>query len=713
MNLSPFKVLQHVAEPFNGSYTIFQHKENENELFMLREETLKTDEKYKSSLEHLALRRKATSPHLMKIFKIDASAPRRQFHVMLEYSLHNLTNVHLRSFDSVIKCLLDVLKALADLDGLGLYHGNITSENILYFPKLKMFKLSDRIFPFTSPFSYFRSVIDSNKEIFLSPKLFNDTINKSVRSLKINFAKNDVFSIGMIALKLLYPFIVKVEKFYSRRTKLFDTYEFMQLMGRLIKTAKTAKETDFLNLLKNKFVCFDETQRASPRIALSEFQTFLTNHYANFEGTFLTQNILFESSEKNSHRKISDPEISPIILGPRLTFQKDNDFKIELDERQSNKYQSGGNPPPKDTHEPSSINSRSNVQQGDHESGSRTSPMRTSQPFGRNSQFEKIIDFEELQSQNEANQNFAGEPGLKESLLSDQHASKMIPHTDEFGSLSKDGNETDMDQLYEVLVKIDVRKLNTNEKPRASGRLIDLKDYSKFALNFEKEILRIKSKSANIELSSKSPHKFEDYSYDSINEKPLNLNFITRKSNQRKRAKPSETTHKLLITNQKPSVTAETVSKTEPPYIAPANSIKKIVQADPVLSSRSQNIKPERFQPYQYPAFVPYRESRAPTLSPLPTANSTRVINYLNRAQLEPYRATINPQTRRIQIKLSDPDSQKVVYEPSTFSTFSTPLGTMSKLSTTSNYPTARVVKRISIEDMSTVGHQIYSQHQF
>jgi hypothetical protein len=708
MNFSPFKVLQHVAEAFNGSYTIFQHKANENELFILREEIAKTDEKYRASLEHLAMRRKATSPHLLKIFKIDASLVRRQFHVMLEYSLHNLTKVHLRSFDSVMKCLLDVLKGLADLDSLGMYHGDITCENILYFPKLKMFKLSDRVFPLASPFSYFRSVIDSNRELFMSPKLFNDTINKSVRSLKTNFAKNDVFSIGMIALKLLYPFVVKVEKFYSRRNKLFDTFEFMQLMDRLIKTAKTSKETDFLNLLKKKFVCFDDAQRAIPRIALSEFQTFLKNHYPNFEGTFLSQNIIIESADKNSEPKISEPDQSPALFGPRLTFQKENDFKIDIDEKQSSKFHSGNNQQPRDNQEASSVLSKSNVQQGDYESGSRTSPMRTSQPFGRNSHFEKIIDFEELQSQTEANQIQTGDKGLKDSLLSDPHGSKIIPHAEEIGSLSKDRNETEMDQLYEVLVKIDVRKLKTTDKPRASGRLIDLKDYSKFSLNFQNEQVRIKSKSANIQATSKNPSKFEDYSYDSINEKPLNLNFVTRKSNPPKRNKPQESTQKPSIIIQKPSVImADARPKTE---ISHASPVKRIIQGNPSADSRSSNAPTQIYQPLQYRAYAPYKESRPPSLSPLPTATSTRMANYLNSAQYQPYRVTINPQTKRIHIKLSDREPHKTVHEPSTYTTFSTPLATMSQFSASSHRAMARVVKRISIEDVEGMRHQIYSQ---
>ena len=338
--------------------------------------------------------------------------------------------------------------------------------------------------------------------------------------------------------------------------------------------------------------------------------------------------------------------------------------------------------------------------------------MRSSHPFGRNSQFEKIIDFEELQSQNEANQNLAGERDIKDSLLSDQHASKIVPPTDEFGSLSKDANEQDLNQLYEVLVKIDVRKLKASDKPNASGRIIDLNDYSKFALNFEKEILRIKSKSANILPSSKNTH-FEDYSYDSINEKPLNLNFITRKSNQKKRVKPAETDQRLLAHMQKPSVTAETVSRAEPSNVMPENNAKKAIQVQPMISSRSQNIKTERYQPFESRTFVPYREVRGPAISPAPTASSTRVANYLNQAQIEPYRVTINPQTRRIQIKLSDRDSQKITHEQSTLSTFSTPLATMSKLSSTSYYPTARVVRRISIEDMANIGRHIYSYQQF
>jgi hypothetical protein len=531
MNFSLFKVLKHVPEASDASYTIYQHKENVNELFMLREELSKTKDKFQTTAEHLNVRKKLNSAHLLKIYKVDANPSNRQFYVMTEYSLHNLTNVHLRSFESVIKCILDVLKGLSDLSRQNMHHGDVTFESILYFPKFKTFKLRDRIIPFVALYSFYKKRINSNQDFFVAPRLFNDISNKSVKSLKINYQKNDVFSIGMIALKLLYPFIVKVDKFYSHKNKLFDTVQFTKLLSTLIKTAKNEKEAELLALLKYKFVCFDEAQRASPEIALSELHKFLKHHYHDFESTFLSQNILLDNIAKD-HDALVSSSLNHLNehFGNQESFQRDKTFITETLGDSNLKYKSNENQTPKtyQNNDRNSQRSQINLNILDRESQFKTGIPNIGGEFGKNSHFEKIIDFEEMQSQPDKSQNAILNANLEESIICDQSEDRDFCRAEHFRSTLQGENEICDNHMYQIFVKIDVKKIK-NIPSSKKETIIDLGSFSKFAINVENESLKIKSRSVNVNLP-RNDSQLDEHSYNSIENSPLNLNFIATKN---------------------------------------------------------------------------------------------------------------------------------------------------------------------------------------
>lgn len=519
MNFSPFKVLKHVSEPFGGSYTLFQHKTNEHELFMLREEVCRSEDKFRSSLEFLSQRRRAASPCLLRIFKIDANPSKRQIYVMMEYGQLSLQQVRLRSFDSVMKCLLDVLKALAELEGLGLYHGAIEPAAILYFPRQKTFRLADRALPIAAPFTFYKHWTESRSELFLAPKLFNDVAGKSLKSLRPNFAKSDVFSVGLIALRLLYPYVVKVGKLYNEKTRLFDTVEFVQLLNRLLRTARSLRETDFLSLLKRRLVCFDEAQRAGPRAALQEFQGFLRQHYEDFENTFLPQNILIDTSPAELSGAGEAELPAPMVpVGSRLTFQRQTDDST-LTRQQIFEQRSDGALKPNLVEEPRP------------QKPELTPPAKFR---GKDDELEEV-------SQR------VNKPDTQD---------QTFQPTEEAGSDSLAAPPADppLDQLYQVLVKIYVKKVKGKAPEELSGRLVDLDDFSKFTLNFQRELLRIKSKSVSHGIG-RPLDKSEDFSYDSLHDSPLNLNFITRKRADKDSRQPSKETHRSssLIRSEKAS----------------------------------------------------------------------------------------------------------------------------------------------------------------
>lgn len=622
MNLSSFQVLSHVEESSSGSLTIFQHVSKKQEVLIFREERARTDDKFKTLNEALNRRKKAESASLLRIFKSEVDSAEKTLHVLMEYSVFNLSNVRLRSFDCILRCILDVLKALAELESLGLSHGDVCPEMVLYFPKTKSFKLADRIFPMSAPFSFYRKRIECSDELYLAPKLFNDTANKSVKSLKLNYFKNDVFSVGLMTLKLLYPFIVKIPKFYSKKDKLFNTFEFVQLVNRLIKTAKIQKEIDLLKLIQSRFVCFNELQRITPSMALLDFQRFLAKHYTNFEETFLSQNILVDSqirevmikfdSNNENDQNDQNQSLSGLYFSGDLPTKRKEPLSA---------IQSSGNKQPLVRNQEQNATLASPKSKIDVENLSKQNCSPRSQPFGKNSQFEKVIDFKELQSQNEAAQQLTGDKKLLTSELSEHNTTKTINLPDEPSPSNRNRENADFDQIYEILVKIDVRKLKGTDPVNLKGKIFDLKNYSNLSLNFGKTSMHIRSQSFNGEASIEESRD-EEHFYDSMCASSLNLNFFSRRNKSQNVQVESQALNiEALQNTPKVDMTAN-----RPKIISPQ-------QIDGLQAQlpRLQNVRVEQF--YRTPHYQPeaiHQSQRIIVTPESQTTLNTRFINYFN-----------------------------------------------------------------------------------
>jgi len=652
---------------------------------MFREGRARTDERFKALNEALNRRKKVQSASLLQILKTEVNSSERSLHILMEYSVFNLSNVRLRSFDCILRCILGVLKALAELEKLGLSHGDVCPEMILYIPKTKSFKLEDRIFPISAPFSFYRNRIESTDELYLAPKLFNDTANKSVKSLKLNYFKNDVFSVGLLTLKLLYPFIVKLPKFYSKKDKLFNTFELVQLINRLIKTAKIQKEIDLLKLIQSRFVCFSELQRAGPSAALLDFQRFLAKHYTNFEETFLSQNILVDSqireimikldinnteNEQNGQNQL----LNGIYFSTDLpTHRKEPSRPLQTPRgRQLLLKNNDQNAP--------LVSPKSKI---DAECSSKYNCSPRSQPFGINSKFEKIIDFEKLQSQNEAAQQPTVDKRLLGSEVSEQNTTKTINLPDEPSPSNRNLEILDVDQIYEILVKIDVRKLKATHHVNLKEKICDLQNYSHMSFNFGKSSMHIRSKSFNGEASIKESRD-EEHSYDSMCSSSLNFKFFSR----RNKSQTTQTDCQVNVIEATQNKAKIDMAAINPRMVSLQETQDLLIQLP-----RLQNVKNDRF--YRTPHYQPevMSQSQKVTITPgSQTAQNTRFINYFN--PVSGNHSSLFGVTQRSNLH------NKSEFGPST------------SVSTPTNSHSLRVVNRIVFEDDRAKRANFFA-HQF
>jgi hypothetical protein len=318
INIEDFNRLMEVEDFHFGHVTIMRSvKASDLCVLWKREETLSA-EKLALYSNQLSQRRTISHANLLSLldFKVDQAA--NNIDVYFEYSPFKSSMLSFGSVDVGFKWLLDVLSALSYLNGLGFVHGDVRPEFVVYFPSQRRFKIVDKFANFTHPSTALKSYIKSGKEIFASPRFFNEICNKKVKEAKFNFYKNESFSLGMVLLKMLYGETVKLKEIYSHKFKIFNTFYFLELLKGLESKAGSHKEQVLLDFMKTKLLCFNESERLSPGKALDALtevirQVYGKSHLDDFDPT----QIILKSEQKGLLRyfpglRTSSPEVGQV-----------------------------------------------------------------------------------------------------------------------------------------------------------------------------------------------------------------------------------------------------------------------------------------------------------------------------------------------------------------------------------------------------------------
>ena len=271
-----------------------------------REEAL-SDDKLALFTKQLAQRRTISHPNLLELLHFSVNGRRKEsvteietskidkfsinnkneklngntIDVFLEYSPFKASKIRLRSIDLLYKCSWDSLSALSYLNARGFVHGDLRPEFVLYFAGQHSFKLVDKFANFMHPSAALKHYLKLGKEIFVSPKFFNEVCNKSTRDVKYNFFKNESFALGMVILRLLVGESLPFSNIYDQKFRIFNTFAFMEFLDGLQKNAKEHKEIELLKFLRTKLLCFNENERLSPPKAFLEFTLLIEEIYGS------------------------------------------------------------------------------------------------------------------------------------------------------------------------------------------------------------------------------------------------------------------------------------------------------------------------------------------------------------------------------------------------------------------------------------------------
>ena len=524
MDSSGLEILRSYKEGANSAITIFKHKNHTQQVYLFREESLKSEALFRSASSSLSQRKRIQSAYLCQVHQVIWDPLKRELNLMSEFSTHNARNINLGSFENFLKCFWDVLRGLVDLHAHGLHHGNIRPECMLYFPTAKAFKLMDRIIPIVTPYSFFRSQFESQSDLFISPKLFNEVSSKSVKSTKANFVKNDVFALGMTALKLLYPRRMNLKKFYSAKHKLFDTYTFLETLNKIASETRSQIEADFLSLLRKRFVCYDETQRITPAAALTEIEAFIKSRYSSLEDLFDWKKIVLESvvDDRMSMKKIGS-ENSLESSNSQFTFKPQSESVSQNFAPNSKKNIPEISSKPLSKH-PSKQESLTENKKTSPEEAFDSEKDKTN----KSRQFEKMIDFEELHTQSVNRRT-------SEAKLEHVEAASLLPKIDKENlqnqeeSLSKVQERPDLEDFYRIVLKVDVVKVKNRDALESKDTLYDLDAFAQFEIGFDKDSMQVRSKSLT-PVSQPELQKLQHLSYGSLVDAPLSLNLLSKRN---------------------------------------------------------------------------------------------------------------------------------------------------------------------------------------
>ena len=362
INLADFSELVKVEDFHFGNVTILKSNKDKELVVLWKREDKLTAERLSLYTSQLSQRRQISNDCLLSLidFKVDSASS--TIDVFFEYSPYKSSTIKLGSIDVAFKWLIDVLSALSYLNSLGFVHGDMRPEFVVYFPAQRKFKIVDKFANFTHPSAALKNYIKTGRDIYASPRFFNEICNKKMKDAKFNFYKNESFSVGLVLLKILYGPAVNLKQIYNQKFKIFNTFDFLELIKWLQMNASCPKEKGLLEFLKTKLLCFNEADRLSPARALEEAsdlirdlygihgldpeesnKVFVANEHRNILTHFSKLKLADESTKGEIKKEETDgdnAEVSEVLehsyshssQGKKSQTYKKNNIKIDLDE---------------------------------------------------------------------------------------------------------------------------------------------------------------------------------------------------------------------------------------------------------------------------------------------------------------------------------------------------------------------------------------------
>lgn len=194
----------------------------------------RSDREFETAVAHNQSRLALDCPSLLQMIGLQTAVETLTLIAYFEYPSCTLRDRFPQlqsSEEELFRLVSDIAAATAYLERLGAAHGELTPDMIGFSEARGTYVLLDRFNSPLTPELALREAIESNKRLYLSPRAFESPSS-------FNCYKNDVFSLGLIALETVVG-QAPVQSLFDVKMRLFD-YKRLALLVESLKSRNWA-----------------------------------------------------------------------------------------------------------------------------------------------------------------------------------------------------------------------------------------------------------------------------------------------------------------------------------------------------------------------------------------------------------------------------------------------------------------------------------------
>lgn len=307
---------------------ILRDKEDPSVFVHLRRLEKSDSRLYQIYLKNLFQRKKFDHPHIVELIKVNLNPKMKTIESYFEHSPYNLDFIQFDNFDGIVQCTRDILSGLDYFMEMDYEHGTLNSKSICYFSKNKVFKLENRRQLHLPVLELQQQNYKKDELTGLSPETFELLSAEKVDKEELNVFKNDVFSLGVIILNLIYPDKLNANRFYDKKFNFFYKEKFITLLNEMVECEKDFLKKEFVKLLIKKMVNTDVNERADPCEALEHVDGYIETYFDGYSQLKtklkLKRNSVYSRSTKKHFLAISSDQ-----------FRVEEEINIGIDDNKS------------------------------------------------------------------------------------------------------------------------------------------------------------------------------------------------------------------------------------------------------------------------------------------------------------------------------------------------------------------------------------------
>lgn len=284
MSLSQYIPQGLLNHPEYGDVILYKHASFQWLYLIQKTEKNLINEKKTAYLSTLENRSKISHENLLSLCSYQYGEKDKCMRIFFEYSPYRSSEMKFLKIEAAYRWLFDVLKCLTYLNQINFIHGDFRPEYVMFFPDQNIFKVADKFANFKDPISNLKNCIKEGRDLFCSPKFFNDFLQKKfVNDFKYSPFKNESFSAGMACLKIMYGKSLDLKEFYQVKQGMFNSFNLIKKMQELCNKSKNEKERLLLAFIAQNLVCYNELTRLTAETALEKFKKLLQQIFPNVQ----------------------------------------------------------------------------------------------------------------------------------------------------------------------------------------------------------------------------------------------------------------------------------------------------------------------------------------------------------------------------------------------------------------------------------------------